>query len=318
MNPNLDEQLFDLYYNVGNSTAFGGLNKIMKAIKEKKLNISRQQAKSWLHRQRTYTLHYPIRKKFKRSRVMSYGPNWLIDGDLGFLPDLKWVTGNRPYFLLCVCTFSKFIWVIPLKTKQGKEVSEGLESVFSTCNPPAVYFRSDFGGEFFSKDSKAVFSKFGVHHYGATSFVKASFAEGAIRVVKNKLYKYFTKNPKRGSYQTALQNIVNGLNNRIHSSHGFKPSAVTIYNQDKVFKALYPEYGKKKDVALYKVGDKIRLSRLRSPFAKGFRKNYTDEIFEITSVISTRSPPMYKIKSVEDNLNVIGSFYAAEMVKVEE
>jgi hypothetical protein len=151
--------------------------------------------------------------------------------------------------------------------------------------------------------------------------VKCAFAESHLRGLKQRLYKYYTKNPIRGSFDSVLQKIVDGKNNTKHSSHGFKPSEINLQNQHLVFEALYPDYydRRMKSVKpLYERGEFVRLSKLSSPFAKGFRKNFTDEIFEIVDVIKTRSPPMYRIKSVEDDVIVIGSFYAEEMVKINE
>ncbi len=147
--------------------------------------------------------------------------------------------------------------------------------------------------------------------------IKCAFAESHLRGLKQKLYKYYTKNPVRGTFPKVLQQIVAGKNNTKHSSHGYKPNEITLQNQHLVFNALYSNYYEKKKQTkpLYSKGELVRLSKLHSPFAKGFRKNFSDEIFEIADVIRTRVPPMYRIKSRKDNVMVMGSFYASDFVQ---
>ncbi len=145
MDPKLDEDLTDLWYNLENSSAFSGLANLYKVVKEKRLPYNRKQVRDWLHWQKTYTLHFPTKKRFKRARIISYGPNWLVEGDLGIISDLKHYTSNYQYILLMVCTFTKRIFARPLKTKTGPEVADALKEYFAEAkerNFPVVYFRT--------------------------------------------------------------------------------------------------------------------------------------------------------------------------------
>ncbi len=316
MDPQMDEDLSDLYYNLENESAYAGINKLYRAAKMRKLPYTRREIIKWLNAQDVYTLHFPVKKSVKRSKIISWGPNWLLEGDMAILPDFRWRTSNKPWLLVCVDTFTKMLYVKALSSKKGPETAEALREIFSAVRP--VYFQTDYGAEFFNKDVDKVLKEFDVHHYGAGTIVKAAHAERAIRTLKNKIYKHFTKNPKRGEFEEDLQKIVDGLNHTVHSSHKLRLVDVSIENQDVVFARLYLDHNSKVMKPIYKKGDKVRLSKLRSPFQKGFRQNYTKEIFEITDVILTRSPPMYKIKSIKDNVPISGSMYAEEMVKVEE
>ena len=123
------------------------------------------------------------------------------------------------------------------------------------------------------------------------------------------------ENRIRGNFLNVLDQIVNGINSSVHRSHGLQPREVNIANQSEVFDALYPNYYKNKRIKqkfLFSVGDQVRLARFKTPFSKGYRQTYTSEIFEITAIVP-RYPPMYKIKSQEDDTNVYGSFYAHEL-----
>lgn len=312
----VDEILSDLYYNTKNKSAFGGLNKLYDEAKHKK--ITRKQVKNWLQAQKLYTTYFPQKIAIERNKIISWGLNFLFEADLGHLPDLKWHTSNYPWILCVIDTFSKYLFVEPLKTKQGPEVAAALSKIFSQKSP--IYFRSDYGSEFYNRNTQEVLKTFDIIQYGAKGLKKAAFAENIIRYLKNRIYKYFQSNrgSKRGDYQTVLQEIVTAYNNSVHSSHGMKPVDVTMDNADVVFSKLYPKYYANrllKSKPMYNVGDKVRLSKLRSPFAKGYRQTYTDEQFEIVQVILTRVPPVYKLRSSSDGATIAGTFYAEELVK---
>ncbi len=144
MDPIMDKALSYLYYDVSNSSAFGGLENLYKVAKAKGLPYSKKQLKEWLHMQKTYTLHFPLKKRWKRSQIISYGPMWLVEGDLGVISDLKYYTSNYQYILLVVCAFTKFIFARPLKSKGAKEVAEAMSDIFSKAYPPIQQFRTGY------------------------------------------------------------------------------------------------------------------------------------------------------------------------------
>ena len=59
------------------------------------------------------------------------------------------------------------------------------------------------------------------------------------------------------------------------------------------------------------MGDKVRITRRKGTFQKGFTPNWTEEVFTISSVKATK-PPTYTIK---DTLGepVQGTFYEQEL-----
>ncbi len=142
MDPQLDDDLSDLYYNIENSSAFSGISNLNEAVKKNGLPYTRKQVKDWLHWQKTYTLHFPAKKRFKRTKIVSYGPNWLVEADLGLIPDLKFYASNYQYILLIVCSFTKFLFAKALKTKSGPEVAAALKDFFAQADPAVTYFRT--------------------------------------------------------------------------------------------------------------------------------------------------------------------------------
>src|SRR6218665_2241743 len=71
------------------------------------------------------------------------------------------------------------------------------------------------------------------------------------------------------------------------------PSQVTVENQDYVRNRLFG--GKRKPTKWnYDVGDKVRISKARMAFRKGYLSSWSDEIFTIDARLST-DPATYEL-----------------------
>jgi hypothetical protein len=63
----------------------------------------------------------------------------------------------------------------------------------------------------------------------------------------------------------------------------------------------------------FKIGDKVRISKYKGTFDKGYLPNCTTELFIISKILNT-NPVTYKIKDLNDE-DILGSFYEPELVK---
>ena len=64
----------------------------------------------------------------------------------------------------------------------------------------------------------------------------------------------------------------------------------------------------------FKVGDRVRISKYDLPFRKGYKKQFTREVFEIVA-IATRKPPTYTNKDEQGEV-IQNKFYQKELIKV--
>ena len=64
---------------------------------------------------------------------------------------------------------------------------------------------------------------------------------------------------------------------------------------------------------MFKVGDNVRISKIKQTFAKGYEANWTFEVFTVDQVLST-VPITYKLKDFNGD-PIEGSFYTQEMQK---
>ena len=67
-------------------------------------------------------------------------------------------------------------------------------------------------------------------------------------------------------------------------------------NYQHVHNALYAKVNARKATShKFHVGDKVRITRKKGTFEKGFTPNWTEDVFTISSVKATK-PPTYTIK----------------------
>ena len=103
-----------------------------------------------------------------------------------------------------------------------------------------------------------------------------------------------------------LDDVVNEYNNTKHNTIKMKPKDV----RDN--KRVYIDEHNEKD-SRFKVGDRVRLSRLKNIFAKGYTPNWSKETF-IVDKINDTVPYTYNLKDLNDE-EIIGSFYDRELQK---
>ena len=135
---------------------------------------------------------------------------------------------------------------------------------------------------------------------------KSVVPERFIRTLKNKLYKHLTATGKN-VYYDVLDDVVNEYNNTKHSTIKMKPKDVKVDNN----RVYIDEHNEKS--ARYNEGDRVRISKFKNIFAKGYTPNWSKEIFIIDKINDT-VPYTYNLKDLNDE-EITGSFYDRELQK---
>ena len=149
----------------------------------------------------------------------------------------------------------------------------------------------------------------GIPIYSTMSETKAAFAERTIRSLKNILYRYMEDNGYK--YIHKLTQFVTTLNSRRNCLIDL--IAKSVKNSD-FLSILYSKPLREFRKPQFKIGDRVRKSKFDVPFRKGYKPQFTQEVFEI-GAISSKKPPTYTMKDEQDE-NIRGKFYQKEMVKV--
>ena len=126
------------------------------------------------------------------------------------------------------------------------------------------------------------------------------------------MWKYFTHRETL-TYVDVLSEMVASYYHTVHRTIGIPPAEVTWANQTTVCKRLYRRKEPKKSCKC-SPGDRVRLSKAKGMFKKGYLPNWTEELFTIVRCIETRLP-VYLIK--DDHGEILeGTFYAEKLQKV--
>ena len=160
-------------------------------------------------------LHKPVRRKFKRHRVLVNGINKIWATDLVDMQAFTKFNRGVKYLLAVIDVFSKYGWLIPLKDKTGKSVASALKTILKGRKLGKIWV--DKGKEFYNKDVKDL-----IILYSTQNEEKACMVESWIRTMKEKMSKYFSAN-STNVYIDVLPDLVKEYNNTRHSSIKMTP-----------------------------------------------------------------------------------------------
>ena len=219
-------------------------------------------------------LHKTIIRKFEKRKVHAAFKDNIWDIDLAHIQLLSRCNkGIR--FLLCVIDISsKYAWVVPLKDKKGISIVKACQSIFKQSNRKPYKVWVDKGSEFYNAYFKKWLQDNDIIMYSTHNEGKSVVAERFIRTLKSKIYKYMTSISKN-VYIDKLDDIVDEYNNTYHTKIKMKPIDVkdnTYINTSKKINYKDPKF---------KVGDRVRISKYKNIFAKGYMPNWSEEVFVI-------------------------------------
>ena len=146
--------------------------------------------------------------------VTEYDGQW--QADLVDISSLARFNKGYKYLLTCIDVFSKFAWVVPLKNKTGESLVNGFQSTLDLGRTPGKV-QTDKGTEFLNRNFQSFLKEKSIHFFTTNNELKASVVERFKRILKTRMWKYFTAKNTR-VYIDILQNIVHAYNNSYHRS----------------------------------------------------------------------------------------------------
>ena len=227
--------------------------------------------------------------------------------DLAYVDKLAKENNGVKYLLVRQDLFDRTVNAKGMKTKDSQETVKTFSSMITKKNRPKKIW-VDKGTEF-----AGAFKKFcaaeGIQIYSTMSETKTAFAGRTIRSLKNILYRYMEDFGY--IYIHKLPQFITTLNSKRNSSIDMRPN--TVQNCD--FRSvLYSKPLREFKKPTFKIGDRVRISKYDLRFCKGYKPQFTREVFE-TVAIATRKPPTYTVKDEQGEV-IQGKFYRKEPIKV--
>jgi Integrase core domain/Chromo (CHRromatin Organisation MOdifier) domain len=285
-----------LYYDATNPASYGG---IVPLALEAKNGI--KSTENWLKTQDAYSLHKPIRKKFVRRKTIAKGINDLFQADLVDMQSLSRFNDNNRFILACVDVFSKKAFAIPLKDKSGGSLVGALGKIFADTVPNML--QTDRGTEFLNHRVQDLLKQYNIRHYWSfNDEIKASCVERWNRSLKSRMYRWID----------VLQDLVDSYNKSFHRTIAMAPNDVTPENSRQIAERMYPP--KTAPIWKLQIGDHVRITKYKHIFVKGYKQNWSEELFVIDLRYST-TPVTYGLRDLAGE-EIKGKFYEEELQKV--
>ena len=179
----------------------------------------------------------PVRRRFDKRTVFAKQVDDIWAADLVDMSPIFRSNKGYKYLLTVIDVYSKHGWIVPLKTKTGKEVAQAFQKLFHNGHLSRLW--TDKGTEFYNRQLRVVLEANDVMLYSTENGEKSSVVERWNRKMKNIMWKYFTANSTQ-KYIDVLPSMVDKYNSTYHRSIKLTSSdARNPSNYQHVYNTLY-------------------------------------------------------------------------------
>ena len=199
----------------------------------------KQQRLNWLKTQESYTLHAPVQRNFPRRPVIVPGIHHQYQADLCDLTRLAKFNNGYKFILTVIDVFSKKAYARPLKQKTGQALVTAFKSVLTESRECPRILLTDKGTEFKNAAFQRLLKERGIRFVTSQNAeIKASVVERFNKTLKNRLFRYFTRE-KTHRYTPVLQALIDNYNGTYHHAIKTQPRLVNAQNQSRIYEVLY-------------------------------------------------------------------------------
>ena len=239
-------------------------------------------------------------KKYVEKKTKQHGQNSYVapeayyeyEVDLFFINDLE---GQKfKVGLLCIDIFSKWMEIIPIKTKEEGDVASGLLEAFHKMGKPPKVIYSDNEAAMSSNALQKYFKENDILHIATRA--QANVAEVSIKTFKNMLYKRIGEDTDK-QWTDYVYPITLTYNNKlIHSSTKMSPADARKKENSMTVKLnleLIAKHGRKYQEI--KVGDLVKIFKKKKVGDKQQRSYWSENKHEIISIEESHGQKFYKV-----------------------
>jgi len=317
------EYLKTNYNNPGHPLAFSGLQNIYQYFKGK---LKLKDIKATLSEVESYTLQREFHQG-KRNPSYSHYKRYRFEADLIDVQSLSQYNDGINYIFTCIDTHTRYAFVRLLPSKHGNIVLDAFRSILEEALEKPKILLVDRGAEFRSADFQAFCRDNQILFTPSDTNIHAPFVERFNRTLQKLVYSYLTENEtnryisKRdasGQEIPLMPLFVKTYNNRKHRMIGVTPQQAETQPElhIDIQKRLnaYHEKIKKKEPN-FKVGELVRIAKIKGKFSRGYNEQASQEIFKIAKIKTNLKIPLYILSNYRGDEIIKGSFYPFELVK---
>jgi transposase InsO family protein len=331
MMADVNQQLADIYYGVGDAGSYGGVEQLYGSARELHIpGVTKDIVRRFLTEQETYQLHKPARRKFIHNQTIVGHRDEQWQADLADMSKLAGENKGYRYILTCIDVLSRFAWAVPVKTKGAKHMLTAMRLLFDEARPRKPQrLQTDRGLEFYNREVRAFLTEQNEELFSTNSPFKCALVERFNRTLKTMMYKYFTANKTKRWYDV-LNNMVTAYNQRPNRTIGVPPATVLTAEDDtRVWRRVYYD---SKEAQLRRAdmrpanvdnmandGDRVRISLTKGHFDKGYVPNWGRQQLVVKEMLPPtrggRPRPVFKLNDTQGQ-DVKGQYYPEEVQRV--
>ena len=292
---------------------------IMKNKAKFGLGLAREPEPTAWQQQLANELHAPVKRRFKRRHVVSYGVDGVWSCDLVEMQNWKKENKGYRYILNAVDVFSKYAWSVKLLDKKGSTVLAAFKHIVKSSGRKPGHIWVDRGREFYNKDMDEWIKENDIVRYSTYGEHKSAVVERFNRTLKNMMWRRFTAENTR-NWIDMLDKLLFKYNNTVHSTIKMTPTEASQPSAHPVVHhwRSSPEHWRSDEhsVPKFSVGDLVRISRTKATFEAGYIANWSEAIYKIHKIKWT-SPITYILEDMKGNI-IEGGFYTEELKKTNQ
>jgi len=263
-------------------------------------------------------VHKKVVRQFPKRKVITSGVDDIWAIDLLDVQNLKKMNSNYGFLLCVIDLFSKYAWVIPIKTKSEKNVLDAFKTIQHYpsnlwCDEGKEFYnKCDEGKEFYNKSFKKFCEDGHINMYHTNTGLKSVFVERFNRTLREKI-NFYTTEHNTNRYIDALPQIVKEYNDTINSSTKEKP--IDIYNKKVSPHPILLSLPTDKNDEKFKIGDYVRIATNIKTFEKKTsQNNWSYDVYKIFKIDNSVEPIVYYLQNMEGQ-KIQTLFYAEELQK---
>ena len=311
-----EAEVITAYTTPGHPIAFSAPGSVYKFYKGQ---LSKSKIKDILASVDTYTKHREFKKPKAYNPYYIFSRRQQVQADLIDIRSLRDQNDGVQYLLVIINSFSRKLYVYPLKTKSAKEVADAFRE-WIAIQPSVIpkNILTDAGTEFTNRLVKSIMQENNIKMHIARGQSKAGIVERVNKTLQILIYKYLTHRETL-RYVDVLPNLVLTYNNRGHRSlNNMTPmKADLVRNEGKILDIHMQKYSKiKRKKPKFSIGDVVRVKTYATYPSSGHRayaEQFRGEYFIIDRIANKMPIPMFHIKSWDTGEQIVGGFYSNEL-----
>lgn len=322
VNKRHEEILKSIYYSPSEPASFSSVDRLYREANSRDPTINRSIVESFLAGELTYTLHRRIVRRFKRNPIIADFHTDQAQADLIDIQKFAPSNHGMRYILTVIDVFSKMAFAAPLKSKKSGHVAHAFVDLFQVYRPTKL--QTDEGKEFTNKEVQQVLKdNFITFFIAKNEVIKCAVVERFQRTLMSKIQKFMTSKGT-SSFIEHLDDFVRAYNDTYHRSIGMTPFQAANHESSYISRKLYGFDSRRQRLksSIRKnprlgIGTHVRVPYRKHQFEKGYKQNFSDEIFTIDNSNRMTTYPFFSLKTY-DGRDIPGKFYSQELATVRD